>query len=208
MKLVTFVLLGILLLCVFPAVADPPPRDSEVVIGFTGGSTWTSESTGTCIWYFPVLGDLDLGSLFATDVSGNPVIDKKHSYLIWVSDWSVQAVFGNAPFTLAVVPSGTATIYYSNNPTSRDWHDLSDRRTWGVPVAQFVRGAGLLQTTDNWASGKFYFSAPLVSSKAFSVSGKRFNFSDLIPNGMTCFEDGQAGSTSEAGSCIAIGKGH
>lgn len=207
MKSATLVILGILLLCAFPAVVTAqPPDDSQMVIGFTGGSTWTSQTTGICIWYFPVVGSLDLASLFATDNHGVPVVDKEHSYFIWVSDWSIEAMFGNGPFSLAVVPAGTGTIYYTNNPLSRDWSNLANRTTWGVPVAQFVRGAGLFQSTDNWASDKFYFSAPLVSSKNVNVNGKRFNFRDLLPDGMTCFEYGQAGSTSEAGSCMAMGR--
>lgn len=216
MKLATIVLMGITLLgSLVPLNAADPAGASQVVIGFTGGSTWTSSSTGICIWYLPVVGDLDLGSLFATDASGAPVIDKEHAYLIWVSDWSIEVGFANTGFpnkgitnvtlSLAVVPAGGGTVYFSNNPHSRDWSDLTKRSTWGVPVAKFVRGAGLFQSADNWASDKFYFSAPLVSSRTFSVNGKRFNFSDLIPNGMTCFEYGQALSTSEAGSCIAIG---
>jgi len=205
MKLATIMLIAFALLgALIPLNAQTPAVASQVVIGFTGGSVWTSGSTGICIWYFPVLGNLELKSLFATE-GGAPVVDKEHAYLIWVSDWSIQAGAGNGPLSLAVVPAGTATIYFSNNPTSRDWRDLSKRSSWGVPVATFVRGAGLFQSADSWASDKFYFSAPLVSSKSFSVNGKQFNFRNLIPNGMTCFEYGQAGSSSEAGSCVAMG---
>src|SRR3974390_3304429 len=51
---------------------------SQMVIGFTGGSTWTSYTTGTCVWYFPVLGNLDLKSLFMTDPSVDPTVEKKN----------------------------------------------------------------------------------------------------------------------------------
>lgn len=216
MKFATFVFLGILLLgSLVPLNAGDPAGASQVVIGFTGGSVWTSASTGICIWYFPVVGNLDLKSLFATDASGAPVVDKEHAYLIWASDWRIEAGFANPGFpnqgitnvtlSLAVVPAGDATIYFTNRPDTRDWSDLTNRSTWGVPVAKFVRGAGLFQSADGWISDKFYFSAPLVSSKTFSVNGKRFNFNDLIPHGMTCFEYGQAASSSEAGTCIATG---
>jgi hypothetical protein len=57
-------------------------------------------------------------------------------------------------------------------------------------------------------SDKFIFSAPLVSSESFNLlNGKRFNFRALLPHGMTCFEFGLNGSTSEAGACIAMGGG-
>jgi hypothetical protein len=93
MKFATIVLMGIMLLG-SPAAfsAGDPAGASEVAIGFNGGSTWTSGSTGICIWSFPVLGDLNLGSLYATGSSGAPVVDRAHSYLIWVSDFSVEAL--------------------------------------------------------------------------------------------------------------------
>jgi hypothetical protein len=216
MKLAVIVLMGLTLLgSLVPLNAADAAGASQVVIGFTGGSTWTSASTGICVWYFPVIGDLDLGFLFAPDTSGAPIIDKQHAYLIWVSDWSIQVGFANAGFTntgiknvtlsLAVVPAGEGTIYFSNRPDTRDWSDLTKRSTWGIPVAKFVRGGGLFQSADSWASDKFFFSAPLVSSETFSLNGVEFNFRDLIPNGMTCFEYGQAASSSEVGSCTAVG---
>jgi hypothetical protein len=225
MKRSGFVLLFVLSLVVAlpawaqnPFNAGDPAGASPVVIGFTGGSTWTSQSTGTCVWYFPVLGNLDLKSLFVTDTSGKPVIDKEHAYLIWVSDWSIQAGSGNpgfpnkgitnVPLSLAVIPAGEATIYFSSNPLGRHWNDVTKRSSWGVPVAQFVMGGGLFQSADGFASDTFTFMAPLVSSQTFSLPNvKYFNFRDLIPNGMTCFEFGWASSSSEAGTCIATGSG-
>jgi hypothetical protein len=220
MKLATFVMVGAVLLAsaICLNAQAPPAGGSQVVIGFTGGSTWTSYTTGTCVWYFPVLGDLDLTSLFVTDALGAPIIDKEHSYLIWVSKWSIQAMFNNPgisnpPFpgmlnvtlSLAVVPAGNGVVYFNSNPTSRDWTDPGNPGNLGVPVATFGRGAGLFQSADGWTSDKFYFSAPLLTSRTFILNGKAFNFRNLIPNGMTCFEYGQAASTSEAGSCTSLG---
>ena len=195
---------------------------SQMVIGFTGGSTWTSYTTsyttGTCVWYFPVLGNLDLTSLFMTDSSGLPIVDKEHAYLIWVSNWSIKPPFSNpgiseppfpgmpnVPLALAVVPAGDAVVYFARDPLSRDWTDPGNPRNLGVPVARFSRGAGLFQSADGWMSDKFYFSAPLLWSRPFMLGGKPFNFFNLVPRGMTCFEYGQAASTSEAGSCTATG---
>jgi hypothetical protein len=214
MMLMAFALLGALV----PLNAQDPAGPSQVVIGFTGGSTWTSYSTGTCVWYFPVLGNLNLTSLFMTDASGAAIVDKEHAYLIWVSKWSIQLMFANSgiskpPFpgmpnvtlSLAVVPVGDGIVYFNSNPISRDWTDPGNPGNLGVPVAKFVRGGGLFHTADNWMSDKFYFSAPLVWSKTFTMNGKRFNFRELVPHGMTCFEYGGAASTSEAGSCVAMG---
>jgi hypothetical protein len=174
-----------------------------VVLSFAGGSVWTSQSTGTCIWYFPILGDLEVSALFEPDGAGKPVIDGNHAYLIWVSDWSIQTASVNGPLSLAVLPAGEATVYFSKNPTTRDW---SNRNTWGVAVAKFTRGGGLFQSPDGWQSDKFFFSAWLTSSKDFHIgSGKQFNFRDLIHRGMTCFEFGLNGSTYEAGTCTSMG---
>jgi hypothetical protein len=205
MKRATFALLGILLLGSFASMtAATPAGASQVALGFTGGSTWTSATTGICIWYFPVVGDLDPTSLFATDSSGNPVFDRAHSYLLWVSDFSVQPLPVTS-FFLALAPAGQGTIYYSSRPTTRDFSDLTKRSTWGIPMATFIREASLVRSGDNLVSDTFIFSADLVISNTFSLNGVPFDFSSLIPHGMTCFEWGQNGSAFEAGNCLAIG---
>lgn len=217
MKFVMYLLIAIVLLgSAVMLNAAPPAGASQTVIAFTGGSVWNSDYTGgTCVWYFPILGDLDLKALFAPDGSGNPAVDIKHAYLIWVSDWTIQGQpfgnpgFGGANVTLAIVPTGTATVYYSDNPTGRDLSNPvnpATRSNWGTVVATFVRGGGLFHSPDGFQlTDKFHFSAPLVRSRTFTLGGKPFNFRDLIPHGLTCFEYGQQLSTTETGSCIAMG---
>jgi len=210
MKLTTIILTGILLVGFRVALNAHEPADaSQVAIGFAGGSTWTSGSTGTCIWYFPVIGHLNPGTLFATGSSGAPAVDKEHSYLIWVSDFSVQALpptGGTDPaLYLFLAPAGKATIYFNAKPESRDWNDLSNRSTWGEPVATFTREASLVRSSDGLATDTFIFSAKLVSSETLSLNGREFNFRDLVPQGMTCFETGYKFSSWEAGNCIATG---
>jgi hypothetical protein len=217
MKLATFTLPAFLLLASLPSLtAADRANPGEVAIGFAGGSVWTSASTGICVWYLPVAGDLKLSSLFASPLFGQPTVDKEHSYLIWVSDFSIQMLPSDPPFQkapalpnpyqLVLAPTGTATIYFTNRPDLRDWKDLTERSTWGEPVAVFTRKASLLRSADTFASDTFIFSAELVSSKPFKVNGESFDFKDLIPQGMTCHEHGQAFSSWEAGVCIAQGK--
>jgi hypothetical protein len=74
-------------------------------------------------------------------------------------------------------------------------------------VARFVRRASLLTSPDGFASDSFIFSAELDWSAPLDLKGKLFNFRNLIPHGMTCFENGLKGSSSEAGTCIALGGG-
>jgi hypothetical protein len=150
MKFATLGMLGMQLLVVCGTLqAADPAGSAQVAIGFTGGSVWTSASTGICIWYLPIVGDLELKSLFSGPLFGTPVVDREHAHLIWVSDFSVQMLPANKDFNLlALVPAGTATIYYSDRPELRDWTDLTNRSTWGQPVATFVRKAGLFQSAD------------------------------------------------------------
>lgn len=192
------------------AQPGPPAGDSQVVLAFTGGSVWNDTQTGgTCIWFFPVLGDLPLTSLFASE-QGAPVVDLKHAYFIWVSDWSIQwkadnPGFLNSKITLAGIPAGDATIYYRDDPISHTF-DSSDPSTWGTPVATFARGAGMFQSPDGFKdTDRFIFSAQLTSSRVISLQGHTFNFRSLMPHGMTCFEFGQNYSTTETGACIAMG---
>ena len=178
MKLATIVLLGILVLGSFASMqAADPAGAGQVVMAFTGGWAYTSDTGGVCMWYPLLLGDLDLESLFEF-VDGAPAVDKEHAYLIWVSDFSAvpQAPFLLPPsstglFTLQLVPTGTATIYFTDRPRLRNWTDLTNRSTWGKPVATFVRKAGIFQSTDGGKSGTMTSSAELVSSKPFTLDG-------------------------------------
>jgi hypothetical protein len=210
------VVVGYLLLGSFASL-QAQPGTSQVAIGFTGGAVWTSASTGVCIWYFPLVSGVELNSLFASPLFGQPAVDKEHAYLIWVSDFSVQMLPSTPPFAappnplpsdwppykLALVPTGTATIYFTNRPDLRDWSDLSNRSTWGEPVATFTRFASIIRSPDNLASDTFVFSADLISAQPFTWNKKSFNFRELIPRGMTCFEFGQQGSSWESGTCVA-----
>jgi hypothetical protein len=205
MKVATILLIS-LMVCFLPMTAADSVPAGEVAIGFTGGATWTSDSTGICIWYFPVLGNEALESLFVKTPLGAPIVDREHSYFLWVSDFSAELLPATAPHALALVPTGTATVYYTSDPTSRDFTNLADRRSWGTPVATFVRKASILRSPDGFASDTFIFSADLTSTVPFTLNGNRFDFKNFIPNGMTCFESGQAGSSWEAGSCIAKAK--
>ena len=209
MKSATFALLGIVLLGASPSMkAANPAGSSQVVLAFSGGSASTSETTGICMFYPVLLGDLDLKSLFAGDSSGSPVIDKEHAYFIWVSDWSMQVLPPNKDFPdfnfLALILAGPATIYYTDRPDVRDWSDWTNRSSWGEPVATFTRQAGLFHSADDGMTGPMTSTAVLVSSSNFPFNGKSFNFRSLIPHGMTCYEIGVG--ASEAGTCVATGQ--
>jgi hypothetical protein len=188
----------------------PAALTNQVVAGFTGGAVWSSANSGTSIWYFPVLGNLALTDLFALNSVAMPSVDKEHAYFIWVYDWKIQSKSqsgsGAGKMTLAVVPAGTATIYYSSNPLGRDWHDLTQRGSWGTPVAIFACSPTMFYSADAFqTSDKFYISATLVRVQTAAMRGKTFNLGDLIPHGMTCFSYGQQASSNQTGTCVAMG---
>jgi hypothetical protein len=221
MKLAMIVMLGILLLGSFSSMqadqkAAGPAGASQAVIAFSGASVYTSDTTGICMFYPLLFADLNLESLFAPLPTW--AVDKEHAYLIWVSDFSVVPLTpyllkpsSNRSFTLQLIATGTATIYFSDRPDTRDWRDWAKRSTWGEPVATLVRRGGIFQSTDGGMSGTMAMSVDLVSSKPFQLNGKTVDFKDLIPHGMTCFETGVGWDTfdgeDEAGTCVANGSG-
>ena len=79
MKLATFVLLGILFLGSFASMqAADPAGASQVAMAFSGGSVYTSDTTGICMWYPLLLGDFNMEFLFEF-VDGAPAMDKEHA---------------------------------------------------------------------------------------------------------------------------------
>jgi hypothetical protein len=228
MKLTTIILIGIPLLgSLAPMSAADQASASATVISFAGGSVWKADySGGTCVWYLPVVGNLTLESLFSDPK--NPA--KETTYLVWVSEFTVQMLPAAAPFlpvpasaaqappyALVLAPSGTGTIYLQSDPSKRVWPkgtasspvtpaSLKDMN-WGVPVATFTRNASIVRSVDGLASDTFVFTADLLQSVTFQLpNGQLFDFDDLIPHGMTCFEYGEQMSSWESGTCVARGR--
>ncbi|MCX6631864.1 MAG: hypothetical protein NTW28_30005 [Candidatus Solibacter sp.] len=228
MKLTSIILIGIPLLgSLAPTSAADQASAAATAISFAGGSVWKADySGGTCVWYLPVVGDLTLEALFSNPK--NPA--KETAYLVWVSEFAVQMLPAAAPFLPApaspaqappyafvLAPRGTGTIYLQTDPSKRIWPkgtasspvtpaSLKDMK-WGVPVATFTRNASIVRSGDGLASDTFVFTADLLHSIAFRLpNGQRFDFDDLIPHGMTCFEYGQQMSSWESGTCVARGR--
>jgi hypothetical protein len=227
MKLATILLAATPILGGFAILNADPAGSSQTAISFAGGSVWNADySGGTCVWYLPIVADLDLGSLFSDPK--NP--SKETAYLVWVSEFTVQMLpaappFLQAPTSASAAPTyayvlanaGTGTIYYMADPSKRAWPKPAGTNpltpadlksvNWGVPVATFTRNASIVRSADGLASDNFVFTADLLYSQAFVLpNGKLFNFSDLIPHGMTCFEYGQQASSWESGTCVARGR--
>jgi hypothetical protein len=204
MKFATLVLLGILLLAPGASLNAQPAGSSQVVLAFVGGSVFTSDTTAVCTWYPVLLGDLPMQMLFSAPLMGKPVADRAHAYFIWVADFSMQELPSNKDFNyIALIPETHGTIYFTTRPDLRDWSDLTKRSTWGEAVATFTLKSGMFPSADGGVTGAFVSSAILVSSHTFAIFGKSFNFADLMPHGMTCFENGVG--ESEVGTCVAIG---
>ena len=201
MKFATIVLLGTLLLGSFASLkAADSAGFSEVAFAFTGRSVENANPSAlpsaapyTCFWFLPMVKGLDQASLFRGATA------ESNATLTWVSDYFVQPPISNGAYTLMLIPAGTATIYYTANPSGRKSNDPNTYK--GDAVATFTRKEALYVA--GATGGIFTFSADLVWSKTFIMNGKPFNFKDLVPNGMTCMENGADGA--EAGSCVAIG---
>ena len=76
MRFAKFVLWGMVLLVSWASLNAQPAHASQVVMAFTGGSVYTSDTTAICMAYWPIVGDLDLRSLFAAPMFGKPVVDR------------------------------------------------------------------------------------------------------------------------------------
>jgi hypothetical protein len=204
MKFATVLLLGILLLGSSASLNAQAAGSSQVVLAFVGGSVFTSDTTAVCTWYPVLLGDLPLQMLFSAPLFGAPVADRAHAYFIWAADFSMQELPSTEDFNyIALIPQTTGTIYFTTRPDLRDWSDWTKRGTWGEPVATFTLKSGIFPSADGGVTGSFVSSTILVSSHSFAIFGKSFNFADLMPHGMTCFETGVG--ESEVGTCTAIG---
>lgn len=227
MKIATIVLLAIPLAGSSLLSAADQASVAGTAISFAGGSVWNADySGGTCVWYLPVVGNLDMGSLFSDPK--NP--SKETAYLVWVSPFTVQQLPATAPFqapaastsqapayALVMAPAGTGTIYFQSDPSKRIWPKPTVTSgvtpanlanvNWGTPVATFTRNASVVRSPDGLASDTFVFTADLNFSQPFVLpNGQLFDFGDLIPRGMTCLEYGQQASSWESGTCIARGK--
>lgn len=204
MKFATIIVLGILLLGSCASLNAQPAGSSQVVLAFVGGSVFTSDTTAVCTWYPVIMGDLPMQLLFSAPLMGKPVADRAHAYFIWAADFSMQELPSGKDFNyLALIPETKGTIYFTTRPDLRDWSDWTKRSTWGEPVATFTLKSGMFPSADGGVTGSFVSSAILVSSHTFAIFGKSFNFADLMPHGMTCFETGVG--ESEVGTCTAIG---
>ena len=205
MKFATMVLLGILLLGSSAALkADDSVGTAEVVYAFTtvqdpDKKGWCDDKTKTCVCfiYLPLVSGVDEKALFKDGVPS-----EANARLTWVSEFpSEQTMLVNPPFSLFMVPTGPAAIYFDATPGKK--RNPRDPKTLGEIVARFNRKAGLFVSTGSGVD-PFVSSADLVWSMPFVLDGKWFNFRDLIPHGITCHEV-MSSTGTEAGSCVATG---
>ncbi len=111
---------------------------------------------------------------------------------------------------VSIIPPGSQfTVYFNDNPTSRDWSN-ADTFSQGGPIAVFEESA-LLNGSLNW------FSNRLIDSSPIQFNGQRIDFKKLVPNGVTIVNFGVPGKSfsfreynntvgsSDAATAIAIG---
>jgi len=180
-----------------------PNGSSQIVLAFSGGSAYTSDTTVSACGIPCSSGITTWSSCSSSWTAPRPSTRNMltSSGCRTSKSYLQTHVFlaGRRPpkgcSRSSLIPTGSATIYFTDVPRLRNWKDLTNRSSWGTPVASFIRKAAIFQSTDGGMSGTLPISAQLVSSKPFTLAGKTFDFKNLIPNGMTCFATGYSGTT-------------
>ena len=132
----------------------------------------------------------------------------------------------NGDIGLDLVSAGTFNIYYNPKPDG-DWSNpdtfSGDQKFPGQPIAQFTRPESLfVQIAQSDVANPPLFESisqhtlteTLVSSQSFTFNGHRYDFSTLVPGGVTLNElvsnSGAPGVTNfpvgfaYAGNCLAV----
>jgi hypothetical protein len=107
--------------------------------------------------------------------------------------FSFTPVRTNGDIVLQSVEAGTFDIYYNPNPPNRDWSNL-DGFSSGQLVARFARPESLvwqILQTDSANPPPFEslshhpVTGTLLQSQSFTFKGRKYDFSDLVPGGIT-----------------------
>ena len=132
----------------------------------------------------------------------------------------------NGDIGLDLVSAGTFNIYYNPKPDG-DWSNpdtfSGDQKFPGQPIAQFTRPESLfVQIAQSDVANPPLFESisqhtlteTLVSSQSFTFKGQQYDFSTLVPGGVTLHElfsnTGVSGvadlpvGLAFAGNCLAV----
>ena len=107
--------------------------------------------------------------------------------------FSFTPVRPDGDIVLQLVEAGTFDIYYNPTPPNRDWSNL-DQFSSGQLVARFARPESLvlqILQTDSANPPPFEslsnhpVTGTLMQSQSFTFKGQKYDFSDIVPGGIT-----------------------
>ena len=207
--------------------AADPAGTSQTVISFAGGSVWNADfSGGTCVWYFPVVGNLDFESLFSDpkNASQRDFVPCLGERVYGADDDGRSAVPARARFAQpgAALRAGVCSLRNGDDLPAVGSLPACLAKSYGVQSAytgkfkehELGHSSGDVHQErvsgpqrGRFGVGHFRLHGRPVAFANFALpNGRLFDFGDLMKYGMTCFEHGQQGSSWESGTCIAHGR--
>ena len=98
--------------------------------------------------------------------------------------FTLNALPANGDLALFLVSAGKFNIFFNPAPNC-DWSNL-DTFSNGQPVANFTRPEVLDLQFESIS--QHMITETLISSQTFTFKGHNYNFSELVPGGITLFE--------------------
>jgi hypothetical protein len=193
---------------------------AAVACYFVGRAFLNASGQGQVVGYFT-----DVNGLGAADSLFNGSPSEQTAFFTFRSNvFSLTPLPLNGDIGLDLVSAGTFDIYYNSNPNG-DWSNPGTFSS-GQLIAQFTRPESLfLQILQTDVANPPPFESisqhslteTLVASQSFTFNGNRYDFSTLVPGGVTLNElfsnTGVQGVTgfpiglAFGGNCIAVAGG-
>jgi hypothetical protein len=190
---------------------------AAVACYFVGRAFLNASGQGQVVGYFT-----DINELGAADSLFNGSPSERTAFFTFRSNvFSLTPLPLNGDIGLDLVSAGTFDIYYNSNPNG-DWSNPGTFSS-GQLIAQFTRPESLfLQILQTDVANPPPFESisqhslteTLVSSQSFTFNGHRYDFSTLVPVGVTLHElfsntgvQGVAGfpiGLAFGGNCLAV----
>ena len=201
---------------------------AAVACYFVGRAFLNASGQGQVVGYFTDINGIGASDVLFNGTPGSPGFKPEHTaFFTFRSDVFSQTPLPlNGDIGLDLVSAGTFNIYYNPKPDG-DWSNPDtfscDQKFPVQPIAQFTRPESLfVQIAQSDVANPPPFESisqhtlteTLVSSQSFTFNGHRYDFSTLVPSGVTLNElvsnSGAPGVTNfpvgfaYAGNCLAV----
>jgi|HubBroStandDraft_6_1064221.scaffolds.fasta_scaffold796193_1 hypothetical protein len=178
----TLALVAIIGGLVIPAEAQKTPT-SAVACNFVGRFYLNPVSLqGEVVGYFTNIHGIANG-MSAPLFSGSP--SERTAFFTFRSDvFALNPLPANGDLVLFLVSAGKFNVFFNPAPNS-DWTNL-DTFSNGQHIANFTRPEVLDLQFES--TSQHMITETLISSQSFTFNGYKYNFSELVPGGITLFE--------------------